>query len=332
LIRSTAYDSHLPDYRQKLMQLNRFSRLLCCLAVAAVHHSPGMAAPASNHSSSRVEVPTGSPRATTTQDLRPRDLGGSSYNEFWTYQFQLTGDLQVFLNFSLANLGAMRRPVTGTELAIVGLDGNNYVVAREYDRERAFSFDASRQRLTVLPDSIFFEGAPPRGHRVYLRTNKDGNSYLVDLEFSQIDPGMTWGDGVFRLGREQFGMFIHIPYARVRGTIEVNNIRRTVEGTAYMDHIFQTTYAPRLISGAYRFVSHTREGYETGLYVMPASAFESRVIGFGVQKRGGRTQLRVADELQVVSARPSLGVQVPWQISLHMRDGDQVILSRRGDR
>src|SRR5690606_32546839 len=119
--------------------------------------------------------------------------------------------------------------------------------------------------------------------------------------FSDIAPGLTWGDGVFRLGREQIGMIIHIPYARVTGSIRVGDVTKRVAGTAYMDHTFQTDYASKLARSAFRYVHHGPDA-EVGYFSQPASRYEDRAIGFAAVREGGRFRLRTPEDVEVVSA------------------------------
>lgn len=278
-----------------------------------------------------VVFPSSGARATTAADLAPHAATTGAFNERWSYHVLLDGDLQVLVNLSLARLGGFREPTAGADLAILGFGGQSYHVAREYPVSTRFRFDASASRLEVHPN-IFFEGAPPRRHRVHFVTQKDGVRYEVDLMFSDMAAGVTWGDGVFRLGSERVGMYIHIPHARVTGTVAVNGERRTVRGTGYMDHTYQTTFAPRLVRASFRMVRHAGQGWEVGHYFLPASRFEDRAVGFGVRQEGGRTVLLRPEAVEVVNARRQLGVEVPGQIRFSFEGAPPTILSRRGNR
>lgn len=277
----------------------------------------------------RVQVPTGDARPTTAEDLRPQPASGATYNEAWTYLFVLEGGMTASLRFSLAHFGRLRGPVSGAELALANFDGESYRAAKEYDASD-LSFAAATQRLRVHPD-IFAEGPLPQRHRVRFKAEKHGVPYELDLTFSEIAPGLTWGDGVFRLGRERIGMFIHIPYARVEGAVRVGDVTKRVSGTAYMDHTFQTDYASRLVRSAFRYVQHGG-GAEAGTLLLPASGFEDRPIGFAAVREGGRFRLRTPEAVEVVSARRALGVEVPRQLLVRFEGGGQTILNREADQ
>lgn len=277
----------------------------------------------------RVEVPTGEARATTADDLRPHRSVGSAYNEVWSYTFLLNDGMQATMSVSKADLGSIMAPVSGAEFSISGFDGKTYRAAKQYGAED-LEYSPSANRLQVHPD-IFFEGALPQRHRVYFKAGKNGVEYEVDLHFSDIEPGLTWGDGVFRLGSERVGMFIHIPYARVRGTVTIDGVRKEVHGSAYMDHTFQSNYATKLVRGAYRYVQHSGE-MEVGYFLAPAAHYEDRIIGLAAVRQRGRFRLRKPQSLQVVSTRPGLGVEVPKQLAVRYDNGGQTILNRERDQ
>ena len=279
----------------------------------------------------RVTVPAGEQRATTLADLAPHAATTGAFNERWSYLFMLNDGLQLHLNFSLAHLSGLRSAAVGADLGVLGFEGRDYYVAREYAQENRFRYDASVPRFNAHPQ-IFFEGAPPRRHRVFFDTEKEGVHYEVDLTFSDMVAGVTWGDGVFTLGGERLGMYVHIPYARVSGTVALNGVRKQVRGTAYMDHTFQTAYAPRLVRSAYRFARHTGTGWEAGYFILPNDRYEDRVVGFGLRRQGGQAELLKPSALEIPATRRKLGVAVPQQLVVHFEGGRRTILSRRGDR
>lgn len=277
----------------------------------------------------RVEVPAGEARATTTDDLRPHPSLGSAYNEVWSYTFLLNDGMQATMSLSKADLGSVMAPVSGAEFSISGFDGRSYRAPKQYDADD-LEYTPSTNRLQVHPD-IFFEGALPRRHRIYFKAAKHDVEYEVDLRFSAIEPGLTWGDGIFHLGSERVGMFIHIPYAEVRGTVSIGGVRKEVRGTAYMDHTFQSDFATKLVRSAYRYVQHSR-GMEVGYFIAPASRYEDRVIGLAAVRERGRFRLRKPEAIQVVSTRPALGAAVPKQLAVRYDIGSQTILNREGDQ
>ncbi len=277
----------------------------------------------------RVTVPQGGERALTTADLRPHAPSGNTYNEAWSYTFLLNDGMQATFSLSRANLGSLMAPVSGAELAVSGFNGRAYRAPKQYDADDLV-FSESAHRLEVS-DKIYFEGKLPQTHRIYFRASKSGTEYEADLRFSDIAAGLTWGDGVFRLGSERIGMFLHIPYARVSGTIRVGNVSKQVSGTATMDHTFQTDFAPKLVRAAYRYAQHGSDA-EVGYFIRPAAGFEDRVVGLAAVREGGRFRLRRPESLDVVSARTVQGAEVPQQLAVRFAGGGQTILNRERDQ
>ena len=267
-------------------------------------------------------------RALTAEDFRPHRPTGSAYNEIWSYTFLLNDGMQAAFSLSYANLGSLMSPVSGAEFSVSGFDGASYRAPKEYGAEDMV-YTAAASRLQVHP-KIFVEGALPRSHRVHFEAGKHGVEYEVDLQLSNIAAGLTWGDGLFHLGNERIGMFIHIPYARVAGTITIGGVTKRVSGTAYMDHTFQSDFATKLVRSAYRYVQHDGT-MEVGYFIAPAARYEDRVIGLAAVRRDGRFHLRKPETLQVVSTRPALGVQVPRQLAVHYAGGGQTIVNRERD-
>jgi len=310
--------------RIKILNVKSLARLILLYLIAFASVSAVQA-------SDRVQVPAGEARQPAVADIGPHAATSGSFNERWSYLVALDNGTHIHLNLSLARLGGFREPTAGADLSLLGFNGQDYFVAREYPVATRFRYDASGPRLEVHPE-IFFEGAPPRRHRLRFATEKDGTAYEIDLSFSEMAPGMTWGDGVFALGSERLWMAIHIPYARVSGTVRVDGVRQQVRGTAYMDHSYQTTYAPRLIRAAYRVVRHTGSGWEAGYYLLPASRFEDRPVGFGMRSSGGRVTLLRPRAVEAVNTRRTLGADVPGQLRVAFTDGSETILTRRRDR
>ena len=237
--------------------------------------------------------------------------------------------MQATFSITRANLGSLMAPVSGAEFSIAGFGGRTYRAAKQYGADDLV-FSERTNRLQVHPD-IYFEGSLPQRHRVHFEAGKDGVQYEVDLSFSDIGAGLTWGDGVFRLGSERIGMFLHIPYARVSGTVTIDGRTERVSGTAMMDHTFQTDFAPKLVRAAYRYVQHEGEA-QVGYFIRPANGFEDRVVGLAAVREGGRFRLRRPESLRVVSTRRAQGAEVPQQLAVRYAGGGQTILNRERDQ
>jgi hypothetical protein len=202
-----------------------------------------------------IQVPSGKLRQTTDDDFLPHKPDGNFYNEFWSYFIKLDNGTQLLIEYSIGYFGNLKDPVTGAQMAIANFKGEDYVVRREYPIDLK-SFDPETYYFRLHPErDIWFKGKLPEKHEIFFRTHKDDILYDVKLKFTDIEPGLSWGDGEFVLdGKDRVGMFIHIPSARVEGHIAMNGDSTQVQGVAYMDHTYQTRLATDLISKGYRFI------------------------------------------------------------------------------
>lgn len=276
-----------------------------------------------------VQTPKGDLRPAVLADLKPHRSGSKTYNEFWTYQFILDGNVQAYLNFSRVNLGSFKAPVCGADFTVLGFKGRNYSVAREYEKEN-FVFLDSLHQLQVH-QNIWFSGKLPEMHRVFFSTRKKGVNYFMDLGFSEILPGQVWGDGMFKMGSESVGIFLHIPRAKVRGKLAINGDTLDVNGIAYMDHTFQTTLAPELVNAGYRYIS--RNGpLEAGYFLDPVSRFGSKPVGYGLRQQGEGFRLLKPRSLEAASTGKAMGVKVPTRLEITFQDSTKAVLDRQEDR
>jgi hypothetical protein len=301
--------------------------LLACLAVGLTAAQP-VGTAGHGASGDRVGLPSGGARDVGIADFSPHEATTTTFSEVWSYFFLLDGGMQASFNISRANLGRLMGSVTGSEFTVTNFGGRSYRAAKEYAAEDLV-FARETQRLQVHPD-VFVEGALPRRHQIRFHAGKHGLDYEVDLTLTDIASGFTWGDGVFRLGSHRIGMYVHIPYARVSGTITIGGTTRRVSGTAYMDHTYQTDFAPRLVRSTFRYIQHGSTP-EVGYFILPASRYEDRVVGFGGRREGGRFTLQRPAGVEVISTRPAQGVEVPNQLAVRFEGGAQTILNRTRD-
>ncbi|MDB5051186.1 MAG: hypothetical protein JWO30_4257 [Fibrobacteres bacterium] len=278
----------------------------------------------------RIQTPTGDLRSTVLADLKPHAGASKTYNEFWTYQFYLEGNIQVVLNFSRVNLGSFKSPVCGADLTILGFKGANYSVAREYDKKN-FQFTDSNQQLRIH-EKIWFDGKLPDAHHVHFATNKKDVGYFLDLDFSDILPGKVWGDGMFKFGSsDAVGIFIHIPCAKVCGRLAINQDTLEVKGRAYMDHTYQTDLAPDLVGAGFRYVTQSGP-LEVGYVMDPVGRFDKQPVGYGLRHAEGGFTLLKPSSLKVVSKSKAMGANVPTVLEIQYQDGMKSVLQRSQDR
>ncbi len=253
---------------------------------------------------SALTFPIGSLRPDSIGDLGPHSPASRSYNEYWTYQLWLNGGIQIQLNISRANFGSIKDPACGSDLALMGFRGRNYFVAREYPATNLV-FDPAKARLSIH-QQIYFEGEPPKSHRVHFSTVKNGISYLLDLSFSGMHPGAVWGDGLFRMDGDQAGLFFHVPKATVKGRLAVNGDTLAVEGFGWMDHTYLTQYATKLMDVGYRYVV-TSGRVEGGYFIMKGKG----IFGYGLREENGKLALLRPKDLKALNIAPWGGVAMP---------------------
>ncbi|MFC1584764.1 hypothetical protein ACFL5V_04380 [Fibrobacterota bacterium] len=261
----------------------------------------------------KIVYPSGQGRLTQYKDLKDHPQKSKTYNEFWTYHFSLNGNMQVILNYSRADLGKLKSPVCGSDLSIIGFKGKTYTVAREYPRAK-FKFSDDKQQLNVH-ENIWFKGALPGEHQVYFKTKKKDIFYFIDLRFTDIVPGMTWGDGVFKLGSEKVGVFIHIPRAKVDGTIIINTDTVKVSGLGYMDHTFQTNMGPKIARTGYRYHSTGAE-INIGYLLQATSKYGSGWLGFGLVEKEGNLTLIRPKAIKINTAKKTRKIKVPTDMEI----------------
>jgi len=274
-----------------------------------------------------ITLPSGQIRNTQYADLKDHPQKSRTYNEFWTYHFHLNGNMQVILNYSRADLGIIKDPVCGSDLSVIGFKGKTYSVAREYPKPN-FRFSDAQQQLNVHKN-IWFKGALPVTHQVFFKTKKNNISYLIDLSFRDIEAGKTWGDGIFNLGREKVGIYLHIPRAKVAGLIAINSDTVKVSGTGYMDHTFQTDMGPKLVSSGYRYQS-LDGNINVGYLLQPREKYKSKVLGFGLVEKGGTLTLIKPQAIKIKSRKKSRGLEIPANMKV-LYDLDTISLKIYND-
>jgi hypothetical protein len=193
--------------------------------------------------------PSGGLRSTNVNDMLFSKRGTRYYNEAWSYQFQFDNGLQASLNMTYAKLG-FKDPVCGADLSLAGFKGRNYTVGREYPAER-FQQSANPFRIAVN-ENIWMTGMPPAAHRLHFVAAKN-EGFFVDLVFTDIKPGVVWGDGRFQAGDGDFSVALPIPMANVSGRIAVGGDTISVKGVAMMEHLRQSHLVSDLLTSSMRF-------------------------------------------------------------------------------
>lgn len=220
--------------------------------------------------------------------ILPQSVGQAGFNEFWNYHFYLDQDIRVHITFSAVDFGAFKSPVNGIRMSIQNFDGKTWQVSREYPIER-LTVDKSKFLMRLHPErDMFFQGELPYNHKVFVAFTKDEITYSVDLDFTDIQPAIKWGDGHYGIRDGGLSIITHIPYARVRGHIGINDKKVNVTGTAYMDHSWQFESSVKMIHSAYKFVSHENaDNWQVMYFILPQAKDEFQTVGHRIVRHDG---------------------------------------------
>ena len=290
--------------RKPLLAATRRRRALHGPVVAAGLFAAA-AFPSSAHPASATQA---FERSVIFADLAPHEGTDGAYVETWTYEFYLDGGLQLSVRLSRADVGSLKDDVAGADLSIDGFGGRSYRVVREYPIEN-FTISAETREIRVH-QSIFAKGDLGQTHRLHFETSKNDISYVIDLTLSDIVPGLWPGDAANCTGREDcISVVIHIPYAKVDGTVSVNGDERAVSGTAYMDQLFVAARIPKLVCCGLRYVAHGRD-WEVGYLLLAASQAPTDVIGYGLRSAGNGIEPSLPQSFTILSQSKSDGVKL----------------------
>jgi hypothetical protein len=220
--------------------------------------------------------------------ILPQSVGEKGFNEFWNYHVYLEQDIRIHITFSAVDFGSIKSPIVGLRMSIQNFDGKTWHVSREYPIER-LTVHKDQYKVMMHPErELYFAGRLPDQHNVVVYLIKDEIEYRIELNFSQIEPSLVWGDGKYGIKDTGIHVITHIPYSRVRGFIEINGNRKNVSGTAYMDHSWQYESSVKLIHSAYKFVSHKdRNNWEIIYMVLPQARGDYQTIGHRISSHDG---------------------------------------------
>ena len=207
-----------------------------------------------------VVAPQGTVRNLTANDFIPHPKVGSDFNETWSYQFVFDNGTRAFVNYALLQVPASGQKVT-CDMTFWNFKGKTYTVGRQYPPER---LKADKNSGTIdINKEYKMENKPGKGHRVFFSADK-GGKFLVDVTFESAEVGKVIGDGVWKVGKEKMGQYIHIPYGRVSGKIAYNSDTLTVKGYAYMDQIWQSAQATDMVRRTINFSTNARNPMYAG--------------------------------------------------------------------
>jgi len=267
-----------------------------------------------------AQSPNGSFRDTSPEDFVAKNLPSKYYNELWTYHADLNAEVQMVITFSINDFGSsFKERVTGGKLMVAWKDGQSYVVNKEYSPSDLIS-EAEDHYLRLHPERNYWaKGNLDNEHRLYYKTEKNGVKYDVDITFYDISQGKALGDGVYKIGSHELGLTIPIPHASVKGYIAINDDTLQVNGTGYMDHLYQNNLTTEIIDTSYR----VKQGDdEDGFYFhfLKIKTGRSRsTIGYGVGYDNGVAHLISPSGVEVKESTNYLDSEVVFGT---YQDGD----------
>jgi hypothetical protein len=205
--------------------------------------------------------PIGEARKVEASDFYRHPQKGDKYNEMWSYVFVLDNGAKVYVNYTWMYLPAQGFKI-GTDFSVWNLQGKSHSVARQYSTDK-FIEDKSANSISINKGDYLMEKLPGVGHRVLFSANKNGEKFL-DLTFTSVVSGQVPGDGVFDVNGAKIGMFVHIPYGRVKGRIGIGKDTIEVQGYGYMDHVWQTEKPTEMASRMITFSMPSAKSFAAG--------------------------------------------------------------------
>ena len=196
-----------------------------------------------------VVAPQGAVRSVSVDDFMPHKNSTKDFNETWSYQFVFDNGTRAFINYSTLHIPGAGNKVT-CDMSFWNFKSNTYTVGRQYPPER---LKADKASGTIdINGEYKMEHKPGKDHRVFFSADK-GGKFLVDVTFESAVVGKVMGNGVWKIGKETFGQYVHIPYGRVSGKIAYNEDTIAVKGYAYMDQTWQTEQATDMAARSINF-------------------------------------------------------------------------------
>jgi len=179
---------------------------------------------------------------------------------------------------------------------------------------------------------LWFEGKLPYEHRIRINTAKDGVHYDIDLDFHNIVKGYKLGDGKFQIGREEVGIFTHIPFAEVSGYVAINDKRKDVTGTVYMDHTFQNQTTTRLVDSGYRFIHHQdAKNWDIVYLLLPEDTSEKQTIGYRLKSVDGKVTYQGVENITNMRKSSVFGENIARTLDLNLSSSNDIRLTRMED-
>ncbi len=219
-------------------------------------------------------------RPSTTTDFLPNTPGKENYSETWSYQISLGGNKQIHVELSVIKKGGDNH--TTANLFVIGFRGRNHSVTCQYPADKYLKSKLSVQRVEVFfHKNIYFKGNDS-SHQLKFYREKNNTAYWVDLKFSELWPGVALAEPVPLKNGNTLGFSIPFPHARVAGRIAVNNDTLAVNGSGYVDHIYQSGLATDNFSGGLRYFG-VGNNIDVGFVFAGSKKSHHQVVGLSVK-------------------------------------------------
>ena len=243
-------------------------------------------------SAADVIPPKETERALSVNDFMPHANTTKEFNETWSYQFVFDNGTRAFVNYSTLYIPGTGKKI-GCDLGFWNFKGKTYTVGRQYPPER-MTLDKAKSTIIIKGGEYAMENKPGKGHHVFFSTEK-GGTFLLDLTFESAIQGKVPGDGVWTIGKQKFGQYIHIPYGRVSGKIAYNEDTLTVKGYAYMDQTWQTDQATEIAARSINFSTNAKDPMYAGRISMTKSG---ALFGYTLYNSGSTTKTAMPKEIK----------------------------------
>lgn len=220
----------------------------------------------------------------------PHQAITEDFNETWSYQFVFDNGTRAFVNYATMVVPGSGKKV-GCDLTFWNFKGKTYTVGRQYPPER-LKKDKANATIDIKGEYLM-QNKPGKGHRVLFTADKNGK-FLLDVTFESAEPGKVIGNGIWKIGNEKFGQYIHIPYGRFTGKIAHDSDTLEVKGYAYMDQTWQTVQANKIVGRSINFNSVGFTPLDAGRINITE---DGKLFGYAIHKTEGGTQTVTAKSI-----------------------------------
>lgn len=272
----------------------------------------------------QVIVPSGEFRTIVSKDFLANNYSSKFYNELYTYQIQLDNGVQIVYTFSINDFGSFKSRVTGAKLMVRWLDNKNYVVNKEYSVKQ-FINKADSNILVLHPErSYWAKGSFEDEHTLNFKTRKNGVEYDIKLILYDIFPGVIWGDGVFKIKGNDFGIKMLISHAKVKGYVSINGEKVLASGSSMMDLTYQKNLPSKFLKKGYRIKSgDEKNGIVLNLYTVKHNG-KDIPFGYGLKFINGVQKYITPKNIELLEKKKKDGIEYDTEFNVQLADNTYI--------